>query len=122
MWGTAYTQHLRRLAERAKAEGEERRAAAEAEKTKARLVPLEERLRRLLDEVPDAQQREGLPISLLQPLLRGRRRGNAPAGHIGKALAKIGWTKYRHSPRHRPTYVLWYPPGVTIEEIRGRGS
>jgi hypothetical protein len=117
---SAYIEQLKLRTQQSKTERAAAKAAAEAEKTKERLVPLEVRVLRLLAELPDDQKVAGLSMGLIRPLLRGRRRGNAPPGHIGTALTKLGWVKYRHNPRHRPTYVLWYPPGTLIDEIRRR--
>jgi hypothetical protein len=117
---SAYIEQLKLRTQQSKTERAAAKAAAEAEKTKERLVPLEVRVLRLLAELPDDQKLAGLSMGLIRPLLRGRRRGNAPPGHIGTALTKLGWVRYRHQSRNGPTFVRWFPPGTPLDEIRSR--
>jgi hypothetical protein len=56
---------------------------------------LEDRLARLLTTIPLDAQREGLSLSTLQASLRGRWRGNAHPGEIGRALRRLGFERRR---------------------------
>jgi hypothetical protein len=71
------------------------KARAEAEAARVRLTPLEDRLTRLLATIPIELQREGLSLSTLQASLRGRWRGNAHPGEIGRALRRLGFERRR---------------------------
>ena len=73
----------------------EERARTEAETARVRLTPLEDRLTRLLATIPVELQREGLSLSSLQASLRGRWRGNAHPGEIGRALRRLGFERRR---------------------------
>ena len=73
----------------------EEKARAEANAARERLTPLEDRLERLLSTIPVELQREGLLLSSLQASLRGRWRGNAHPGEIGRALRKLGFERRR---------------------------
>jgi hypothetical protein len=82
----------RRAAEQAR---RDENARAEAEAVRVRLTPLEDRLERLLTTIPVELQREGLSLSTLQASLRGRWRGNAHPGEIGRALRRLGFERRR---------------------------
>ena len=71
------------------------KARAEAQAARVRLAPLEDRLTRLLATIPVELQREGLSLSSLQASLRGRRRGNAHPGEVGRALRRLGFVRRR---------------------------
>jgi hypothetical protein len=71
------------------------KARAEAKAARERLTPLEDRLERLLATIPVELQREGLSLSALQTSLRGRWRGNAHPGEIGRALRRLGFERRR---------------------------
>jgi hypothetical protein len=93
---SVYVQQLMRMAEQEQARrDEERRARQEAEKE--RLAPLQERLRRLLQQIPDEAQREGLSLMALQAQLRARGRGHmrCHVGELGEALRKLGFRRER---------------------------
>jgi hypothetical protein len=74
----------------------EERAAAEATAARERLTPSEDRLGRLLATIPVELQREGLSLTALQTSLRGRWRGNAHPGEIGRALRRLGFERRRN--------------------------
>ena len=69
---------------------------------------LEERLTRLLTTIPAEVQREGLSLSTLQASLRGRRRGNAHPGEIGRALRRLGFERRRNWRGEGGFRALWY--------------
>lgn len=74
---------------------EERRVNLQA--VKDRLTPLEDRLKRLLQDVPEELQREGLSLMTLQARLRARGRGHmrCHVGELGEALRKLGFQRER---------------------------
>jgi uncharacterized membrane protein YccC len=74
----------------------EEKARAAAKASRERLTPLDERLVRLLATIPVEVQREGLSLSTLQASLRGRWRGNAHPGEIGRALRRLGFERRRN--------------------------
>jgi len=86
------------------------RAAAQA--VRDRLVPLEQRLARLLKNIPDEIQQQGVSLSTLQRSLRGRWRGCAHSGEIGLALRRLGHRRERRWQGEASAFrALWYPPG-----------
>jgi hypothetical protein len=74
----------------------EEEARAEAQAARERLTPLEDRLARLLETIPVELQNEGLSLPTLQASLRGRWRGNAHPGEIGRALRRLGFERRRN--------------------------
>lgn len=63
---------------------------AEARAARERLIPLIERVAKLLATIPAEIQREGLTMPVLQTMLKGRRRGNCHPGELGEALKLLG--------------------------------
>lgn len=59
------------------------------------LTPLEDRLQKLLNDMPDSVKAEGLSLPVIQKMLKGRWRGNAHPGELGVALRKLGYKRYR---------------------------
>jgi hypothetical protein len=68
------------VAARARREEQEHVATEAARSARDRLVPLEDRLARLLATIPSEVQGEGLSLRTLQVSLRGRWRGNSSSG------------------------------------------
>lgn len=89
-----YIHNLNAQCERREQERAERERA-NAVAAKQKLIPLEQRLKRLLDTIPPDVQREGLSLPSLQASLRGRSRGNCHPGELGAALRKLGFTRSR---------------------------
>jgi hypothetical protein len=107
-----YAATLRKSAEENRAKALARReemARAETEAARERLTPLEDRLARLLATIPLEMQREGLSLSTLQASLRGRWRGNAHPGEIGRALRRLGFERRRDWSGDDGFRALWYP-------------
>jgi hypothetical protein len=75
-------------------------------------------LARLLSTIPIALQREGLSLSVVQASLRGRWRGNAHPGEVGRALRSLGFKRRRKSDDTHGSRALWFPTGVS--ELNGR--
>ncbi len=78
-----------------------RDAAREAEVRLARtewterLTPLEDRLQKLLSEIPEEVIAQGLSLDSLRRLLAGKWRGNCHPGELGAALRKLGFNRRR---------------------------
>ncbi len=74
------------------------RAAAE-EKSRAdsqeRLTPLEQRLRLLLNAMPQETLAAGIALESIRRLLAGKWRGNCHPGELGVALRKLNFTRRR---------------------------
>ena len=99
----------RKNAEQQKIRDEEARAEAKA--TQERLTPLEDRLKKILaTTIPIEVQREGLTLSSLRILLRGRQGGNCHCGELGEALRKLGFERRRDwSGSNGGFHTRWYP-------------
>ena len=85
--------------------------AREEQAARDRLTPLEARLKRVLSDIPDSVQREGLSLPTLQQMLRGRWRGNCHPGELGRALRRLGYTRDRRWRGEAEGFkALWFPP------------
>ncbi len=60
-----------------------------------RLTPLEDRLKKLLSEIPEEVIAQGLSLDSLRRLLAGKWRGNCHPGELGAALRKLGYVRRR---------------------------
>ncbi len=100
MYGSFYAKQLVAETEATLAKDELARAEQarlNAQAARERLVPLAERLRRLLASVPPEVQAAGLSIMDLQVQLRARGRGHSRChiGELGNAMRKLGFTRER---------------------------
>jgi hypothetical protein len=81
-----------------------------------RMRPVAHRLGDVLERIPLAVARKGLPFSFFQTQLKGRKRGSrgCDISELSRALYARGWFRYRHYERihYGPGVTLWYPPGV----------
>ena len=84
------------------------------ERTKAtsrwseRLTPLEERLKRLLSQMPEEIVAKGLSLDELRRLLSGKWRGNCHPGELGAALRKLGFVRCRNWSDHEGGFrAIW---------------
>ena len=59
------------------------------------MTPLEQRLKLVLDEMPESIKTSGVSLPALQQMLKGRWRGNAHPGELGLALRKLGYVRTR---------------------------
>ena len=91
---TAYISGLREAVERETA-AETMKTASEADDARERLTPLKDRLDRLLATIPIEMQREGLSLTTVQTMLRGKWRGHAHPGEVGAALRSAGFIRRR---------------------------
>jgi hypothetical protein len=103
-----YIQQLNAGIERNRARQEEKKRAG-TQAARERLIPLEERLSRLLDTIPIELQREGLSLTSLQASLRGRWRGKCHPGELGGALRKRGFKRERRWHDEGGFKALWFP-------------
>jgi hypothetical protein len=117
---SAYVEQLNRRLEQSRIDRAAAKAAAEAEKAKQRLAPLDVRLARLLGAIGDDEKADGLPIVRLQHHLLGQKRGYASCRELSQALLRARWVRYRYQSRNGPTFVRWFPPGTPLDEIRRR--
>lgn len=61
-----------------------------------RLTPLEQRLKKLLADMPEETLAQGLSLDSLRRLLAGKWRGNCHPGELGAALRKLGFIRQRN--------------------------
>lgn len=73
-----------------------------------RLTPLKDRLERLLASIPLEVQREGLSLTAVQAMLRGRWRGRAHPGEVGDALRAAGFSRRRNWSDGGSFRSLWF--------------
>ena len=81
-----------KLAKDELARAEQSRAVTKA--ARERLMPLESRVARLLEDIPEEFQ-QGLSLPALQAALRGRQGGKAHAGELGEVLRRLGFVRER---------------------------
>jgi hypothetical protein len=93
------------------------RATKQATKTaRDRLVPLQMRLKRLLDEIPPEVKAEGLQIQELRLKLAGRARRNrgfvgCQIGELANEMRRLGWRRVRDWTNREAGYCSrWFPP------------
>jgi hypothetical protein len=84
------------------------REEASSRMNQERLRPLEERIARLLRNVPIENQVAGLPIAFFQASLRGRQRPSAQTGEIGTALRRLGFERRRSWKKGGGFSALWH--------------
>jgi hypothetical protein len=94
-------------------------AEREALAWRERLTPLEQRVAKVLADIPDAVKVEGLSLHAIQQFVMGRWHGLAHAGELGTALRKLGYTRER---RWRGDAIgfrsLWLPPAISTPTDR----
>lgn len=79
-----------------------------------RMLPVAQRIDRVLADIPPAIARKGVALATIQQRLKGRTTGHAHPGEVSAALLKKGWTKRQHNELRSTgqRITLWYPPGV----------
>jgi hypothetical protein len=110
----AYVAKLNEISEARRGEQQarcEEQARSAAEATRERLTPLDKRLERLLATIPVEVQLEGFSLSSLQTSLRGRWRGNAHPGEIGRALRRLGFERRRNWRGAQGFCAIWRKTG-----------
>lgn len=89
----------------------QRKASEQERQWRNRLTPLDDRLRRILDNIPDSIKAEGVRLPPLVHQLAGRIRQHPSAGDVGKALRRLGWRRKRDWSNGDEGYpAVWYPP------------
>jgi hypothetical protein len=98
--------------ERAKYEAErEEQARIEAQSTRERMVPLSVRLSKLVSQISEEVQAEGLCLETLRKMLRGAKGRGAHSGAIGDELRRMGWRRVRSWKKSENGFrALWFPP------------
>lgn len=72
------------------------------------MTPLDQRLKTLLDDIPNQVKDDGLSLPVLQRMLKGRRRGFCHPGELGSALRKLGYKRHRKWKGAQDGFVsLW---------------
>ena len=90
---------------------QQRQAAEKERRWRDRLTPLDDRLRKVLDDIPDSIKAEGIRLPPLVHQLIGRTRQHPSAGDVGKALRRLGWRRKRDWSNGDEGYpAVWYPP------------
>lgn len=79
-----------------KKSADQQAAREAANRWSERLTPLEERLKRLLSQMPEETIAQGLSLDDLRRLLAGKWRGNCHPGELGAALRKLGFVRRRN--------------------------
>ncbi|PUE41638.1 hypothetical protein [Limnohabitans sp. Bal53] len=87
-------------------------AKATAEWTE-RLTPLEDRLAKLLANIPAEIKSQGLSLPALRTMLAGKWRGKCHPGELGIALRRLGYERRRNwSDGGQSFCALWYQSDV----------
>jgi hypothetical protein len=104
--------YISRLVETSEREAEQMASmkAAQADDTRERLTPLQDRLARLLTTIPAEVLAEGVSLSALQAGLKGRWRGSCHPGELGAALRKAGFNRRRQWTDDDGFRSLWFRP------------
>jgi hypothetical protein len=103
-------------AEAAHRGAQERATQQAAQSARDRLVPLQTRLKRLLDEIPPEVRAEGLQIQELRLRLAGRARRNrgfvgCQVGELANEMRRLGWRRVRDWSNREAGYCSrWFPP------------
>jgi 1,2-phenylacetyl-CoA epoxidase catalytic subunit len=75
-----------------------------------RLSPLEDRLAKLLANIPSDIKDQGLSLTALRGMLAGKWRGRCHPGDLGVALRKLGYQRRRKwSDGTHSFSALWFP-------------
>lgn len=89
----------------------EEQARIEAQATREKLVPLNVRLKRLLDTIVPEVKADGIALETLRKMLRGAKGRGAHSGAIGDELRRMGWRRVRRWGKSENGFrALWFPP------------
>ena len=113
-WIADYILELQNSIEAAQREAHEaaaQRKRAEDERWRERLTPMSERLRLLVNTIPADVAAQGVSLTALTHMLRGKWRGHAHAGEVAAGLRDLGWRRVRNwSDSANGFRALWFPP------------
>ena len=116
---STYLESVRALSEaqsKAKVIADQQAAREATSRWSERLTPLEERLRRLLSQMPEEIVAKGLSLDELRRLLSGKWRGNCHPGELGAALRKLGFVRRRNwSDHERGFRARWHQDSTGAE-------
>ncbi len=83
--------------------------AAETAKWRERLTPLEERLAKLLANIPSEIKSQGISLPAIRTMLAGKWRGKCHPGELGIALRRLGFKRRRNwSDGSQSFSALWF--------------
>jgi uncharacterized protein YecE (DUF72 family) len=109
---STYLKSVRALSEaqsKAKAIADQQAAREATSRWSERLTPLEERLKRLLSQMPEEMIAQGLSLDDLRRLLSGKWRGHCHPGELGSALRKLGFSRRRSWVNNQNGFkALWF--------------
>jgi len=89
----------------------ERRRQEEAEALAQRATPLTDRLRRVIQAMPEAERTKPRPLEYFAERLRGRQRMSPHRGELASALRALGWTRRRSWQEAEEGFrAYWHPP------------
>ena len=78
-----------------------------------RLTPLEDRLAKLLANIPAEIKSQGLSLPALRTMLAGKWRGKCHPGELGIALRRLGYERRRNWNDGSQSFcALWYQSDV----------
>ena len=84
----------------------------EVQTWRERMTPLENRVSKLLSEIPLELQNQGLALASLRVMLSGKWRGNCHPGELGQALRKLGYQRRRNWSNATASFsARWFPTG-----------
>lgn len=69
--------------------------APETNRDRAKLIPMAERIEKVLAAIPPEELEAGIRIEALCERLAGKYRGHAQAGEVGAGLRKLGYVRVR---------------------------
>lgn len=111
---TAYIRSLQAIVNADQAQGEEREreaADAEAAASREKLIPLEDRLAKLLATIPAEVQAEGMSLEALRRSLKGVGGRGAHCASLGDCLRRAGYVRDRRWRAGSGGFrALWFPP------------
>ncbi len=83
--------------------------AIKTETWRERLTPLEDRLAKLLSNIPPEVKSQGLSLPAIRNMLAGRWRGKCHPGELGIALRKLGYERRRNWTDGTKSFsALWF--------------
>lgn len=89
----------------------ERRRQEEAEALAQRATPLTDRLKRVIQAMPEAERTKPRPLEYFAERLRGRQRMSPHRGELAAALRALGWTRRRSWQEAEEGFrAYWHPP------------
>ena len=109
---STYLEHVKSHVTACEASAAEQQAA-ETSKWLERLTPLEDRLAKLLANIPAEIKSQGLSLPALRAMLAGKWRGKCHPGELGIALRRLGYERRRNwSDGIQSFCALWYQSEV----------